>query len=280
MKDLPRIGFIGGGNMAGALIEGLLAQGCAPEGLMVLDVSDAVLERWHKRGLNTAAVASTVLSECEVWVLAVKPQQLHAVTQTLKPFLKDGTLVISIAAGISVSSLSEWMGQGACAWPGVIRAMPNTPSLVGKGVTGLAASPTVSEAQRTLATRILGGVGEVVWVENDEQIDVVTAISGSGPAYVFRFIESLIQAAEQLGLEPQQARSLALATVQGAAELAARSEDSVSTLRENVTSKGGTTAAALDVLQSGGFLETIGAAVQAAYNRAGELSKEYGQPNK
>lgn len=263
--------------MAGALIEGLLGQGCEPSRLTVVEVSEAAQRKWIERGLQVLSQPSDALSQCDVWVLAVKPQQLQAVVLSARPFLQVGTLVISIAAGIALSSLSQWLGQEGAPWPSVIRAMPNTPALVGQGVTGLAAADGVGQNQRSMAQQILGSVGEVVWVRDDDQIDAVTALSGSGPAYVFRFIEGLMAGGQALGLDPQQARALALATVSGAATLAARSVDPVEVLRDKVTSKGGTTAAALDVMHTHQFHETVVQAMKAAYERAGQLSAEFGK---
>ena len=277
MHDFPRIAFIGGGNMAGALIEGLLEQGCDPARLAVIDVSEQAQRKWRERGLQVTDQPSDALRQCEVWLLAVKPQQLHQVVISARPFLQPGTLVISIAAGISLSSLYQWLGNPDTPGPAVIRAMPNTPALVGQGVTGLAAAQGVQQPQRAVAEQLLSCVGEVVWVKDDAQIDAVTALSGSGPAYVFRFIEGLIAGGQALGLDSQQARALALATVSGAATLAARSDEPVEVLRDRVTSKGGTTAAALDVMQSRQFHETVIVAMKAAYERSGQLSAEFGK---
>lgn len=277
MVEFPRIAFIGGGNMAGALIEGLLGRGCPVSRLTVVDVYEPTRQKWQARGLDVLAAPQASLAQCDVWLLAVKPQQLKDVALAAKPFLGKDTLVVSIAAGIALSSLCAWFGSTSQPWANMIRAMPNTPALVGKGVTGLAAVSGVSDDQRALTTQILSSVGDVVWVDGDDQIDVVTALSGSGPAYVFRFIEALVAGGQKLGLSAQQAQSLAIATVAGAASLAAQSDDPVETLREKVTSKGGTTAAALDVMQQKQFLETVVQAMQAAHKRAGELSAEFGR---
>ncbi|AWB33251.1 pyrroline-5-carboxylate reductase [Orrella marina] len=277
MVEFPRIAFVGGGNMAGALIEGLLARGCPPSRLVVLDVHEPTRQKWQARGLEVLEGPDSSLTGCDVWLLAVKPQQLKEVAQAARPCLGSDTLVVSIAAGIALSSLCAWFGTADHPWASVIRAMPNTPALVGQGVTGLAAASGVTDDQRQLATQILSTVGEVVWVDSDDQIDAVTALSGSGPAYVFRFIEGMVAGGQKLGLSAQQSQSLAIATVAGAARLAAQSGDPVETLREKVTSKGGTTAAALDVMQQRQFLETLVAAMQAAHQRAGELSAEFGR---
>ena len=277
MTKKLKIAFLGGGNMAGALIEGLLKQGIAADCLHVIDINEQTQEHWRKRGLSVSNAPDKLLCQCSIWVLAVKPQQLREVVAKAKQFLQPDTIVLSIAAGISMSSLSQWLGDDTSPWPLVVRAMPNTPALVEKGMTGLAASAGLHTNHRDDIERIMGSVGEVVWVDSDAMIDAVTAVSGSGPAYVFRFIEAMMAAARELGLDEQQAKRLTLATLSGATALAAESEEPVSTLRERVTSKGGTTQAALDVMNQGHFFETIQKAMHAAHQRAGELSKEFGQ---
>ena len=268
------IAFIGGGNMAGALIEGLLKRGLPAKHLHVIDIHADTRAKWRERGLSVASEADTALSAYPVWVLAVKPQQLGDVTAELKVFLQPQTVAVSIAAGISLATLAAWLGSDTKPWPLVVRAMPNTPALVEKGMTGLVAGKAVSTEHRDQVQQILASVGDVVWVESDQMIDAVTAVSGSGPAYVFRFIEAMMAGAKHLGLDEMQAKRLTLATLAGATELATQSADPVSTLRARVTSKGGTTAAALDVLENQQFEQIIGAAMQAAYDRAGELSHE------
>ena len=268
------IAFIGGGNMAGALIEGLLKRGLPAKHLHVIDIHADTRAKWRERGLSVASEADTALSAYPVWVLAVKPQQLGDVTAELKVFLQPQTVAVSIAAGISLATLAAWLGSDTKPWPLVVRAMPNTPALVEKGMTGLVAGKAVSTEHRDQVQQILASVGDVVWVESDQMIDEVTAVSGSGPAYVFRFIEAMMAGAKHLGLDEMQAKRLTLATLAGATELATQSADPVSTLRARVTSKGGTTAAALDVLENQQFEQIIGAAMQAAYDRAGELSHE------
>lgn len=278
LVDHPtKIAFIGGGNMAGAIIEGLLTQGVAPTDLLVVDHHGPTCERWQSKGLSTSQNCDGALGANDVWMLAVKPQQLAEVAAQAKPFLNDTTLVVSVAAGINLPTLGRWLGSASTPWPQIVRAMPNTPALVKMGMTGLVASAGVSASQRQTVEDILSAVGQVAWVENDAMIDAVTALSGSGPAYVFRFIEALTQGAKQLGLTAAQARQMALATLAGATELAAQSDEPPETLRERVTSKGGTTAAALDVLQANGFYEAVGQAMRAAYERAGELSQSLGE---
>lgn len=271
------IAFIGGGNMAGAIIEGMAAQGTDLANIMVVDHHLPTVERWRVRGVACEQHCGDALRMANVWVLAVKPQQLAAVLAQARPYLTSQTLVISIAAGIDLQTLSKWLGSESQPFTQVVRAMPNTPALVQKGMTGLVASSGVSAAQRQVVQDIMAAVSEVLWVESDDLIDAVTALSGSGPAYVFRFLEALMAGGERLGLTPAQSKQMALATLAGATALAANSPETPAVLRERVTSKGGTTAAALDVLQDKGFHEAVGLAMQAAYDRAGALSKELGK---
>lgn len=264
--------------MAGALIEGLLKRGVPSERLHVIDVNGDTRARWRERGLTVASEPAAELARYPIWVLAVKPQQLADVARQCKPHLTAQNLVLSIAAGISLTTLSHWLGSTSEPWPLVVRAMPNTPALVEKGMTGLVAGDHVAPEHRANVQNILSAVGEVVWVESDDMIDAVTAVSGSGPAYVFRFIEAMMQGAKALGLDDVQAKQMTLATLSGATELAVQSVEHVSVLRERVTSKGGTTQAALDVLEAGGFGQLIEHAMKAAYDRAGQLSLQFGEP--
>ena len=213
-----KIAFIGGGNMAAALIGGLIKRGVAADGLYAIDVNEEVRARAQQFGVRTGAAIDATLADYDAVVLAVKPQVLKDVAQALAPHLKT-QLVISIAAGIRGSDLARWLGDYAR----VVRTMPNTPALVGMGVTGLAALPGVDAAGRELASNVLGAVGEIVWFDDESKLDAVTAISGSGPAYVFYFIEALQEAARQLGMNDEQGRALAVATFTGAAQLAAQS---------------------------------------------------------
>lgn len=263
--------------MAGALIEGLLRQGVPASDLHVVEVNQEVRHRWHGRGLSTAATCNEALTGFGVWVLAVKPQQLAEATRQARTFLDAQTVVLSIAAGIPLATLSAWLGPGASPWPQVVRAMPNTPALVDKGITGLVATPAITAEHRRQVERVLSAVSEIVWVDSDAMIDAITAVSGSGPAYVFRFLEGLIAGGQAVGLTHDQSRQLALATLTGATELARQSSEPLGLLRERVTSKGGTTEAALKVMAEGKFYETLERAVRAAYERAGELSRDYGK---
>jgi pyrroline-5-carboxylate reductase len=205
-------------------------------------------------------------------VLAVKPQQMREVVATLLPYLKN-QLVISIAAGIRAEDLSRWLNGHKM----IVRAMPNTPALIGKGITGLVALSGVTEEQKQIANAIMQAVGETVWLEHEEQINAVTAVSGSGPAYVFYFLEAMQAAAIELGLSAEQGKQLALATFAGATELAAQSDQTLAQLRENVTSKGGTTYAALTSMQNNQVALSIVQALHAASQRGEELGVELGK---
>jgi pyrroline-5-carboxylate reductase len=268
-----KIVFVGAGNMASALIGGLISRGVVPSDIVIIDTSPTQREQVASRfGVREAAEPGLAgLTGDEMIVLAVKPQQMRNAATALAPFL-NGQLVVSVAAGIRIPDLSRWLGGHTR----MVRAMPNTPALIGLGVTGLAAHPGVPKADRDVAEQALSAVGATVWVEDDTLIDAVTAVSGSGPAYVFLFIEALESAAIQLGLSPEQARTLVLGTVAGAAQLAQRSPETPAVLRERVTSKGGTTAAALSCLEAADFRALMARAVAAARQRGAELGDEFG----
>jgi len=268
-----KVCFIGGGNMATAMIGGLIARGVEPAGIGVVEIDAAARERLARAsGVRCAATPAEVVPGSDAVVLAVKPQQMRAAAVAAGAHAGQAVL-LSIAAGIRLSDLRRWLARPAV----LARAMPNTPALIGRGITGVYAAPEASPAQRALVEQILAAAGDVVWLEREEQLDPVTAISGSGPAYVFLFIEALAQAGESLGLDPEASRRLALATFRGAAELAGRSDESPAALRARVTSKGGTTERAIAVLESGGIRELIGRAAAAAEARAGELAEEFGR---
>lgn len=271
MTEAARIAFVGGGNMAAALLGGLLRSGVAAGSVLVLEIDAARRARLEAEfGVATLASPGPGLSSVDVLVLAVKPQQMKEVCAALVPYMTR-QLVLSIAAGIRARDLARWLGTQI-----VVRAMPNTPALIGQGVSGLVALSPVSKRQRDLAEQILRAAGSVVWLEREDDLDAVTAVSGSGPAYVFFLIEALIAAARAQGLSEAQARALAVGTFTGAAELAARSDEPLAVLRQRVTSKGGTTAAALASLEAARVREAIGAAVRAARVRAAELGDEFG----
>lgn len=268
-----KISFIGGGNMAGALIAGLANKLTPGANIHVVDPNAAALQSLRTQfGVTTAQDFGQALADCEVIVLAVKPDKMREVLAALQPFL-SGQLLLSIAAGIRIADLSRW----ANGHQAVVRAMPNTPALIGQGITGLVAMPAVSQAQREVADQILTAVGATVWLEDENLIDAVTAVSGSGPAYVFYFIEAMQQAAQELGLSAEQGIALAKATFAGASQLAVRSSEPVSLLRERVTSKGGTTYAALTSMEESGVKPLIVKAVKAAAARGKSLGDELGR---
>lgn len=273
MQSELKIAFIGGGNMAQALIGGLAGRLTAATNIHVVDVMPTTLTLLSERfGVTTAQVPTDALATCDVIVLAVKPQQLREVVATIKPFLTS-QLVLSIAAGIRAADISRWLGGHQA----IVRTMPNTPALIGQGITGAYAMPGVSNVQKQSADALLRAVGETVWVTDEAQIDAVTAISGSGPAYVFYFIEAMQQAATELGLSAEQGRQLAQATFAGAAALASQSDEPVSVLRERVTSKGGTTYAALSTMEANGVKLALVKALHAAADRGRELGEEFGK---
>ena len=273
MQSKLKIAFIGGGNMAQALIGGLVGKLTAAANIHVVDVMPDTLAMLSERfGVTTAASPSAVLASAEVIVLAVKPQQMRAVVANVKPYL-NAQLVVSVAAGIRAADLSRWLGGHQA----IVRTMPNTPALIGLGITGVFAMAGVSESQRESADAMLRAVGETVWVNDEAQLDAVTAISGSGPAYVFYFIEAMEQAATELGLSAAQGRQLAQATFAGATALAKASNEPVAQLRERVTSKGGTTFAALEVMQASGVKAALVKALHAAADRGRTLGDEFGR---
>ena len=276
MAIFPKVAMIGGGNMANALASGLLAQGCPPSQLLVIEIDELLRQKWQARGVTALATADAALADFDVWMFAVKPQQMREVVQTTRAYLQSHTLVISIAAGISMAALSAWLAHDGVPHQRVVRCMPNTPALVSAGVTGMAAPDQLSTNDRDIATHLLASVGQVVWVKDDAAIDAVTALSGSGPAYVFLFIEALMAGGQSLGLSQEQSKTLALATLSGATKLAAESSETPGTLRERVTSKGGTTAAALNVFAERDFVQIVQEAMVAAEQRAKALSQESG----
>lgn len=261
--------------MAGALGAGLIGKRCGAHDVHIVDPNEHTRAGWSAQGCSVAAQADQALAGRRVWIFAVKPQSMQEAVQACRPFLSPDTLVISVAAGIPATALSSWLGTPEQPHQRVIRCMPNTPALIGAGASGLMALPDVSDTDKAITEQMMKAVGEFVWVNDDDAIDAVTALSGSGPAYVFLFLESLITSAMGLGLDAAQARKLALATVGGATQLAALSPETLATLRERVTSKGGTTAAALQVFNEQGFAGLVDNAMKAAYKRAGQLSTEF-----
>jgi len=264
------ITFIGGGNMAAALIGGLLGKGHAATGIRVVELQAEARARLAAQfGVTCLDSAAAPLGEAVV--LAVKPQQMRAAAAALRPWLTH-ELVITIAAGIRLVDLSRWLGGYAT----LVRCMPNTPALIGAGISGLYAGAAVGAGQRALADSILGAVGATLWVPEERMLDPVTAISGSGPAYVFYFVEAMQQAAQEMGFSAADARKLAVQTFVGAARLAAQSEEEVALLRERVTSKGGTTERALASMDADRVKDLIVRALHAANQRARELGAQLG----
>ncbi len=268
--DSYRIGFIGGGNMARSLVGGLIAGGIDATRISVAEPDASKRDELSTRfGITTSQDNGTVASEVEVLVLAVKPQVMRQVVTGLAATLHEpAPLLISIAAGVRAASMLRWLGQPLA----LVRAMPNTPALVRSGATALYASPEVSEEQRSRAESIMRAVGQTLWIDDEGLMDAVTALSGSGPAYFFLFMEALEQAAKELGLPPEAARLLTLETAQGAARMALSSDEGPALLRKRVTSPGGTTEAALGAFAEGGFETLVTRAVRAACERSAELA--------
>lgn len=272
-----KITFLGGGNMAAALIGGMVERGFAAGDIQVVELGAEARTRLSERfGVRAVEAFDAQTLACEVLVLAVKPQQMKAALAPVAGQL-NGQLVISIAAGLRLADLGRWLGAASAPYTRLVRCMPNTPALIGAGVTGLFADPSVDAAGRAAAERILAAVGSTVWATSEDQMDAVTAISGSGPAYVFHFIEALEAAGRKLGFDEAGARRLAIDTLLGAARLAAGAEDSPAVLRQKVTSKGGTTEAALASLAASGWHDALIAAVEAAAARGHELGEELGK---
>jgi pyrroline-5-carboxylate reductase len=268
-----KIAFVGAGNMASAMIGGLIANGFPRESLAAVEILEEARERMRRDfGIKVCADPADVVIAADTVVLAVKPQHMHTVAAALRPLL-SAQLIISIAAGIRSDDLSRWLGG----YGRVVRVMPNTPALVRLGISGLFARPGVTADERERAQAILNAVGETFWVDSDEMIDAVTAVSGSGPAYVFYFIEAMRKAALEMGFQPDVAQRMVMGTFAGAIALAQSSGEDVAVLRSRVTSKGGTTEQALSRMEAGQVLSEICAAVHAARERAAELGEAFGK---
>jgi pyrroline-5-carboxylate reductase len=273
MKQDLKISFIGGGNMATALIGGLAGKLTAGANIHVVDINAEALRKLVQQfGVTTAEKIDVQIAQSDVIVLAVKPQQMKDVIAQLAPQIKS-QLVLSIAAGIRAADLSRWLNGHAA----IVRTMPNTPALIGKGITGMVALSGVSAQQREAADAIMRAVGATVWLDDEALIDPVTAVSGSGPAYVYYFIEAMQEAAQEMGLTAEQGTQLAIATFVGASQLAAQSTEPVAVLRDRVTSKGGTTYAALTSMEAAGVKQAIRQALKAAAARGKELGEEFGR---
>ncbi len=276
-KPLPGVAFIGGGQMARALIAGLCAAGQPPATLAVADISAEARQALERDfpGIHTTAEPTEAATRASLWVLAVKPQQMEAVSRSLQELaIARRPTVLSVAAGTRLSQLQEWLGAGVP----VVRTMPNRPAFVGAGITGLYASTAVGFEARNHAAALMRAAGDIVWVTEEGLLDAVTAVSGSGPAYFFLLIEALAAAGEAIGLPAATARELAVTTAYGAGKMARDTGVAPAELREQVTSKGGTTAAALAVFEAGGFRQLVGTAVAAADLRAKELAGPVNTP--
>lgn len=270
-----KIAFIGGGNMAASLIGGLIADGFDRNAIVVADIDNSKLQSLNQRfQIQTFQDASAAAQSVDTVVLAVKPQALKAVCEQIAAaVLAKKPLIISVAAGIRTSDINRWLGGEVS----IVRAMPNTPALVQCGASGLFATNNVTEEQRGSAESVLRATGLTVWVENEEQINIVTALSGSGPAYFFRIMESLEQAATELGLPAQAAHLLTLQTALGAAKLAMESAEDIASLRQSVTSPGGTTEQGLQIMSERDVDTLFKEVLQAANNRAKQLADKFGK---
>ncbi|CAN5150736.1 pyrroline-5-carboxylate reductase [soil metagenome] len=267
-----RVVFIGGGNMAQALVRGLIDAGWSAASIAVAEPDPAMRGVLTQRfGVAVSAAAAPLMTSADVVVLAVKPQVMAEVCASVAP-LHVHALVISVAAGIRATDLARWLGTTR-----VVRCMPNLAAMQRAGVTGMAALPGVAHDDRELAQAILATVGSTVWVDDEASLDGVTALSGSGPAYVFLFMEAMLEAAADLGFDEAQARTLVYETFNGAARAARSSVETAGKLREQVTSKGGTTFAALEVMRERDVRGAIRAAVLAAAARSRELGDDYGK---
>ena len=270
--DNKKISFIGGGNMAQALISGLVGCGIEPNLITVADPSSDIREQLAAKGLNTVdpmADAKSAVVDADIVVLAVKPQMMKVVVGAFADAL-DNQLVISVAAGLSTDLLSSMLSG----YSNIVRAMPNTPSMIQMGATGLYGTDNISADQKELATAVMEASGLVMWVDDEEHMHAVTAVSGSAPAYMFYFIESMVDKGIALGLDTEQASALALQTMIGAAKMAMNSEDTPAELRRKVTSPNGTTQAAVESMQANEIGRQIGEAMQACYDRSQALSEE------
>ncbi|MFN5744649.1 MAG: pyrroline-5-carboxylate reductase [Methylococcaceae bacterium] len=269
------LGFIGAGNMATSLIGGLIADGYPGAAIWVSDINEAGLNALAERhGVNVTTDNSVVAEHADILVLAVKPQILKAVCTALAPTIATSRpLVVSIAAGITIAPIDRWLGGDAA----IVRCMPNTPAMVMTGATGLFANTRTSSVQRSQAEAILRAVGLTVWVDDEALLDAVTALSGSGPAYYFLFMEAMEAEGVRLGLSPEVARLLTQQTALGAGRIAIESAETPAELRRRVTSPGGTTEQAINCFEKGGLRSLVGEAMAAAARRAAELSKLLGE---
>ena len=267
-----QLAFIGGGNMAAAIIGGLVAAGRPGASILVIDPGEAQRAKLAaEHGVRTQAAADAGLAQAAVVVWAVKPQLFGEAAAPCAVHVR-GALQFSVMAGIRSDAIARATGADR-----IVRSMPNTPALIGRGIAGLYATPAVNAGERAQVEQVLAPTGQTLWVDREADLDAVTALSGSGPAYVFYFVEAMVAAAAEMGLSPEQGKRLALATFDGATALAAQSSEPPELLRERVTSKGGTTYAALQSLEASGVKAALVTALKAAQQRAQELGDEFGR---
>jgi len=271
MDDFPDIAFIGGGNMARSLVGGLVARGWPAARLHVAEPNAALRDGLAREfGVEASDDNAAIAAKARVWLFAVKPQVMRGVAQALAPLAAAcAPMAVSIAAGITADQLDRWLGGGQA----VVRAMPNTPALLGAGATGLHANVRVSAAQRALAERLLSAAGTTTWIPEEAAMEAVTGLSGSGPAYVFLLAEAMQAAGRAEGLDADAARELSLQTIFGAARMLLESGETAEVLRQRVTSPNGTTQAAIETFEAGGFRELVARAIAAAAQRGRELSQ-------
>ena len=271
MTQTPHIAFIGAGNMAQAILKGMLAAGYPQDKISASSRTQAKLDTLSAdTGIHTSTDNLALCRKADVIVLGVKPQMMGDLIQSIAPAIDASKqLIVSVAAGILASSIETWLGQKTP----IVRCMPNTPSLVGQGAAGLFATPEVSAAQKQTASNIMQSVGLALWVDNEDHIDAVTAVSGSGPAYYFLMMDSMIAGAEKLGLSNEVAQQLVLQTAVGAAQMAQQSQQTPAQLRVAVTSPNGTTEQAINTFNDGGFSELCSQAMAAAHARSKELAQ-------
>jgi len=270
-QDAQCIAFIGGGNMAGAIIGGLVRQGMPASAIEVVEpFAEARARLQSQFGVTAREQAGPALARADLVVWAVKPQTFREAAQPVRVHA-GGALHLSVAAGIRSDSIAQWLGTDR-----IVRSMPNTPALVGKGMTALYARPAVTPRDKASVERVIATTGEHLWVDAEEQLDAVTALSGSGPAYVFFFLEAMTAAGVEMGLSTAQAHQLAVGTFVGASELARASDEAPDVLRQRVTSKGGTTHAAITSMEADNMKALFGKALHAARRRARELGDEFG----
>ncbi|WP_404301404.1 pyrroline-5-carboxylate reductase [Alicycliphilus denitrificans] len=270
-SPLPPIAFIGGGNMASAIIGGLIRQGLPAGQIEVVEPFEAARDALRQQfGVTAQPAATAALARARLVVWAVKPQTFSEAARQAAPHTA-GALHLSVAAGIRSDSMARWLGSER-----IVRAMPNTPALIGQGMTGLYARAGVTPAERALVEQVVATTGAHLWVEQESQLDAVTALSGSGPAYVFYFLEAMVQAGVDMGLTQEQAQQLSVGTFVGASELARRADEPLDVLRQRVTSKGGTTHAAIQSMEDDEVAQRFMRALDAAEHRARELGEEFG----